>query len=130
MLRRGAITQLRALLQVVFPEYEAIFPLVSSRTAVTLLRAFPAPQDLLAAPRAKVVRVLRAGSRGHLGAEIYERLLTAACSSVGLPGAQGRLRQEIVLTLDRLALFEQQIRALEVELIAALEARAPRLAYG
>ena len=122
VLRRGAITQLRALLQVVFPEYETLFPLVSQRTAVTLLRAFPGPQDLLAAPKAKVLRVLRAGSRGHLGAEIYERLVAAARSSLGLPGAQVRLRQEIVLTLDRLALFEQQIRALEVELVAALEA--------
>src|SRR6266699_222572 len=73
-LRRGALTQLRTLLQVVFPEYETIFPLVSQRTAVMLLRAFPGPQQLLAAPKAKVLRVLRAGSRGHLGAEIYERL--------------------------------------------------------
>src|SRR5438552_11906235 len=122
VLRRGAITQLRALLQVVFPEYETIFPLVSQRTAVLLLRAFPGPQQLLAAPKAKVLRVLRAGSRGHLGAEIYERLVGAARATLGLPGAQVRLRQEIVLTLDRLALFEQQIRALEVELVAALEA--------
>jgi len=122
VLRRGAITQLRALLQVVFPEYEAIFPLVSSRTAVTLLRAFPAPQDLLAATRAKVLRVLRAGSRGHLGPELYERLVAAARASVGLPGAQARLRQEIVLTVDRLALFDRQMQVLEAELIAALEA--------
>jgi len=122
VLRRGAITQLRALLQVVFPEYETIFPLVSQRTAVLLLRAFPGPQQLLAAPKAKVLRVLRAGSRGHLGAEIYERLVGAARATLGLPGAQVRLRQEIVLTLDRLALFEHQIRALEVELVAALEA--------
>ena len=122
VLRRGAITQLRALLQVVFPEYETIFPLVSQRTAVLLLRAFPGPQQLLAAPKAKVLRVLRAGSRGHLGAEIYERLVGAARATLGLPGAQVCLRQEIVLTLDRLALFEHQIRALEVELVAALEA--------
>jgi transposase len=122
VLRRGAITQLRALLQVVFPEYEGIFPLMSQRTAVMVLRAFPGPQDLLAVPKAKVLRVLRAGSRGHLGVATYERLLTAARSSVGLPGAQARLRQEIRQTLDRLALFEQQIEALELELVAALQA--------
>src|SRR5260370_35894942 len=128
VLRRGAITQLRALLQVVFPEYETLFPLVSQRTAVTLLLAFPGPQDLLAAPKAKVLRVLRTGSRGHLGAELYGRLVAAARSSLGLPGAQVRLRQEIVLTLDRLALFEQQIRALQVELVAALDA-VPEMPY-
>jgi hypothetical protein len=60
------------------------------------------------------LRVLRAGEAGQLGAEIYERLVVVARSSLGLPGAQVRLRHESVLALDRLALFEQQIRALEV----------------
>jgi transposase len=122
LLRRGAITQLRTLLQVVFPEFEALFPLVTKKTPFTLLRTFPTPQDLLEVPRTKVLRVLKTASRGHLGAETYAQLVAAAQATLGLPGAQARLRQEILLTLERIALFERQIKALEAELVEALQA--------
>ena len=121
LLRRGAMTQLRSLLQVVFPEFEAIFPLLTKKTPVSLLRAFPTPEDLLQATKAKVLRVLHTASRGHLGAETYERLVTAARATLGLPGAQCRLRQEIGLVLERLALFEQQIKTLEAAMVDALQ---------
>ncbi len=87
LLRRGALTQLRTLLQVVFPEFEALFPSVTKKTPLALLRAFPTPEDLLQASKAKVLRVLRTASRGHLGAATYQRLVTAARATVGLPGA-------------------------------------------
>ncbi len=122
LLRRGAITQLRTLIQVVFPEFEALFPLIAKKTPFTLLRTFPTPHDLLDATRTKVLRVLKTASRGHLGAETYEQLVTAARATLGLPGAQARLRQEILLTLERIALFERQIRALEAELVETLQA--------
>jgi transposase len=122
LLRRGAMTQLRSLLQVVFPEFEAIFPLLTKKTPLALLRACPTPADLLGTSRVKVLRVLHAASRGHLGGETYDRLVSAARATLGLPGAQDRLRQEIVLTLERLALFEQQITALEAAMVQALDA--------
>ncbi|MGH7753273.1 MAG: transposase [Gemmatimonadales bacterium] len=122
LLRRGAITQLRTLLQVVFPEFEALFPLVTKKTPFTLLRTFPTPQDLLDTTKTKVLKVLKTASRGHLGAETYEQLVTAARATLGLPGAQARLRQEILLTLERIALFECQIKTLETELVGALQA--------
>ena len=122
LLRRGAITQLRTLIQVVFPEFEALFPLITKKTPFTLLRLFPTPQDLLDATRTKVLRVLRTASRGHLGAETYEQLVAAGRATLGLPGAQARLRQEILLTLERITLFERQIKALEAELVEALQA--------
>jgi len=122
LLRRGAITQLRTLIQVVFPEFEALFPLIAKKTPFTLLRTFPTPQDLLDATRTKVLRVLKTASRGHLGTEIYDKLVEAARATLGLPGAQARLRQEILLTLERIALFERQIKMVEVELVGALQA--------
>lgn len=120
-LRRAAITQLRTLLQVVFPEFEEIFAFVAKKTPVALLKAFPAPHDLIAAPRAKVLRVLDRASRGHVGLETYERLMAAARSTLGLPGAQRRLRDEILLTLDRLTFFDGQIKALERDMVEALK---------
>lgn len=122
LLRRGAITQLRTLIQVVFPEFEALFPLVTKKTPFTLLRLFPTPQDLLDVSKAKLLRVLKTASRGHLGAETYDKLVEAARATLGLPGAQARLRQEILLTLERITLFERQIKALETELVEALQA--------
>src|SRR6266699_1351428 len=104
-LRRGALTQLRTLLQVVFPEFEEIFPYFTKKTPLVLLRAYPAPLDLLTAPRARVLRLLKTTSRGQLGAQV-------------------RLRHEILLTLDRLALFECQMRVLEDEMVEALKGSA------
>src|SRR2546428_3506374 len=122
LLRRGAITQLRTLIQVVFPEYEALFPLLTKKTPFAVLRTFPTPQDLLDATKTKVLRVLKSASRGHLGAETYDKLVEAARATLGLPGAQARLKQEILLTLQRIALFERPNKALEAQLVAALQA--------
>lgn len=52
----GAMTQLRTLLQVAFPQFEAIFSLFM-KTPLAFLPSFPAPQDPLGAPKAKVLRV-------------------------------------------------------------------------
>jgi transposase len=117
LLRRGAMTQLRTLLQVVFPEFELIFPLLTKKTPLVLLRAFPTPEDLIGAPKAKVLRVLHTASRGHLGQATYDRVTAAARGTLGLPGAQTCLRQEIVLTLQRLTIFEQQLRTLEAAMM-------------
>jgi transposase len=119
-LRRGTLTQLRTLLQVVFPEFEEVFPYFTKKTPLVLLRAYPAPQDLLAAPKTKVLRFLKTTSRGQLGRDTYDRLVAAARSTLGLPGAQARLREEIALTLERLALFERQMRVLEAAMVEAL----------
>ncbi len=121
LLRRGTLTQLRTLLQVVFPEFEALFPLLTKKTPLAVLRAWPSPQDLLAAPKRRVLQVLRRVSRGHLAEERYEALVAAARSTLALPGAPS-LREEIGLTLERLAVFEAQIAAVEARMVTALAA--------
>jgi transposase len=121
LLRRGTITQLRTLLQVVFPEFEALFPLLTKKTPLAVLRAWPGPQDLLAAPKRRVLHLLRTASRGHLAEERYEALVAAARGTLALPGALA-LREEVGLTLERLTLFEAQIAALEARMVTALAA--------
>lgn len=120
LLRRGALTQLRTLLQVVFPEFEALFPQITKKTPLALLRAYPSPQDLLQAPRRQVLRLLHQTSRGHLGADTCERLVAAARTTLGLPAAQSCLPVEIRLTLERVDLFDRQIVALEASMRTAL----------
>jgi transposase len=122
LLRRGALTQLRTLLQVVFPEFETLFPRITKKTPLAVLRAYPAPQDLLATPRRQVLRVLRQASRGHCTTATYEHLIAAARTTLGLPGAQSGLRHEIGLTLERVDTYDRQIRDLEQRMVVALAA--------
>jgi transposase len=119
--RRGVISQIRTLLQVVFPEFEEVFPHLLMKTPFVLLRAYPGPQDLLAAPRRVVLRLLKTSSHGQLGKARYEQLVAAAKATIGLPGAQARLRPEIARALDRLRLYEEQITAVEAEMVEALQ---------
>lgn len=108
VLHRGTLTRLRTILQVVFPEFEQLFGRFTKRTPLALLAAFPGPADLLTAPRRRVLAVLETASRGHLGAQKYTALCEAARATLGLPGAQGALREEIPLLLELWRLVDRQ----------------------
>jgi len=83
-LRRGVITRLRTSLDVVFPEFPALFASPVKKTARALLRQYPGPEALRQAPRRAVLAVLKRESRNHLGRELYDRLLAAAEHTVAL----------------------------------------------
>jgi len=135
LMRRAALTQLRSLLQVVFPEFEAIFPRVARKTPLAVLQAWPSPQGILAAPRRSLLRLLRTTSHGQCAVATRDALVAAAASTLALPGTQGCLSEEIGLTVERLTLLDRQIGAVEERmktvLVAAPEATAllsiPRL---
>lgn len=120
-LRKGCITRLRTVLQVVFPEYEHFFSSFTHRTPIAMLAAFPSPEDLLRAPKRKVLKVLKEASRNHLGIEAYETLTEAARNTLALPTAQGVLRDEIGLLIERYTLYERQIEHLEQQMTSALD---------
>ena len=122
VLHRGLITRLRTVLHVVFPEFETLFGRFTKKTPFALLAAFPGPADLLAAPVRKVLAVLRRASRGHLGAEKCAALREAAAETLGLPGAQGVLREEIPLLLEQYALIARQREVIEARMQARLAA--------
>jgi transposase len=121
LLRRGGLTQLRTMLQVVFPEFEELFANVSKKTPMALLAAYPTPQSLLAAPKRAVLKLLRETSRGQHQDETYAHLLVAARSTLGLPGAQRSLRREIEQATERLELFARQITEVEELMVEALK---------
>jgi transposase len=120
VLHRGALTRLRTILHVVFPEFEQLFGRFTKRTPLALLAAFPGPGDLLAAPKRRVLAVLHEASQGHLGTEKYAALCQAAHATLGLPGAQGVLREEIPLLLEQWWLVERQRRVIEAKMQATL----------
>lgn len=119
-LRYAAITRLTSVLDVVFPEYQQIFAVLHQPTALAVLEAFPGPAALLAAPKRKVLTVLRKASRNHLGDARYEELFTAAQNSLALPGAQGMLKDEIPLIIERLRLSNAQLGTITERMIAVL----------
>jgi transposase len=127
-LRRGVIARLRTTLDVVFPEFTTLFVSPVKKTARTLLREYPGPEDLHAAPRRAVLALLRRESRNHMGRGMYDQLLEAATHTIALPSAQGATKDEIPLLIERLELYESQMRriehAMERELAVLPAARA------
>jgi transposase len=116
LLRRAALTRLRTTLQVLFPEYEQIFPCLTKRTPLVLLRAFPAPADLLRASPRRVLAVLAQASRGHVGIATCAALRQAAATTLGAPGAAPALRDDVVFLLEQLALYERQLAHVEAQM--------------
>jgi len=108
-------------LQVVFPEYEHFFKSFTHRTPMAMLAAFPSPEDLLRAPKRKVLKVLKDASRNHLGLDAYTMLTEAARNTLALPTAKGALREEIGLLVERYALYERQIEQIEQRMVAELD---------
>lgn len=120
-LRNAAITRLISVLDVVFPEYERLFAQIEKPTALALLKAFPGPAALLAAPKRRVLRVLKEASRGHLGTGRYDALMHAAQQTLGLPGAQGVLKDELPLIIARLELCNAQLAELKRRMTAVMQ---------
>jgi transposase len=120
-LRKGCLTRLRTVVQVVFPELERLFKSFAYSTPLALLQGYPGPQELLQAPKRQVLRLLRKASRNHLGEETYEALVRAAQSTLALPVAQGVLKGEIGLLLERYALYQRQVGLLEDRMVVALD---------
>lgn len=120
-LRRGTITRLRTALDVVFPEFQAIFFSPAKPTARAVLAAFPGPDALLAAKPLHVRRVLKAASRNHAVKETYAKLIEAARQTVALPTAQGAQATEVTMLIERIELFDRQLRVIEAAMRAQLD---------
>jgi transposase len=118
--RRSTINRLKSLLQVVWPEFEGIFPNFGKATPLVLLEAFPTPDALVAAPRRRVLGVLRQASRGHHADATYAALLASAQATLALPGAQRTLGDELRLLCAQFALYEGQIATIEAAMVRAM----------
>lgn len=110
--RSATINRLRAILQVVFPEFERIFGRFTKKTAQAVLAEYPGPGALLAAPAAEVLDLLKKTGRGCAEAK-HRQLVDAARSTLGLPVAQGVLSRELPLLVEQLRLYQRQIAYVE-----------------
>ena len=120
MQRRAAITRLTSTLELVFPEFESLFAQIQKPMPLAILEAFPGPAALRAAPKRKVLAVLKKASRNHLGADTYDRLMRAAEATLGLALAQGAPARELPLLVAQIRMFEAHLRQVEAEMVAVL----------
>ena len=118
--RRAAIVRLRTTLEIMFPEFERLFPDFTKRTPHQLLRAYPGPAALLTASPADVLRLLRAESRGKHAALALDRLLCAARVSLGVSGSQQSLARELQLLVDQVTLYDAQLAQVETLMVEQL----------
>jgi transposase len=122
VLRSSEVTRLRSVLQVVFPEFEEVFPHFNKKTPFVVLREFPSPDAVIKAPKRRVLKVIKDASRGHLGEAKYQQLLEAARRTIALPGAQSVLKDEIPMLLRRIEVYTEDAAALEEEMVRTLHA--------
>ena len=108
--------QCKALMERAFPEYESLFSDMFGAGSLAVLKAFPAPAEIVKAELQTLEHTLREASRGRLGRARAEELKSAARSSVGVKSLALQVRV-IVETIEFIA--EQSV-ALEAALDAML----------
>ena len=114
--RTAALTRLKSVLQVVWPEFEQVFPKFQYITPLKVLARYPGPADLLKAPKRQVLKLLKEISRNHLGEKTYLQLVAAGERTVGLPIAQGALKGEIPLLIEQIDVFARQMELIETHM--------------
>jgi transposase len=82
--RTATINQLQHLIFIVFPEFLRIMKNINTKTAVHLVKYYPAAQDIAALGVEDLTAIMRKISRGKLGRERAEALVAAAKNSVGI----------------------------------------------
>jgi transposase len=128
VLRRAAITRLKMVLELVFPEYERTFKEFLSRTSLAVLKAYPGPATILAARKRVLRSLIKRESQNHLKKAHFDRLIAAAGNSLALPGAQGVLKDEIPMLIELIEVYENQLATYEQRMRVAL-AQVPEGEY-
>jgi transposase len=116
VMRNASLSRTKATQQILFPEFERIFKDFQKPTARALMKAFPGPEEVLSAPKSKVINLIRRMSRGQMGEQTYEQLHAAATASLALPGEMISLKAELHLLLEQVAFYTQQIKIVEARM--------------
>ncbi len=115
--------QVRALLRVVFPEFQRVMgsPGVFTRSGLRLLEQFPTPRSYEAVDDRQLSILLRRWSRGRLARDRARALLRAADQSVGVVAGLESRAWILRRAVRELTSLEGEIRAAEVRMTRALE---------
>ncbi len=119
---RGAALRRRAhmLLDLVFPEYPALFARPFQGSSRTLLRRAVTAQAFETWPLADLTQTLQRASRGRLGEEKAQAIHAAAQTSLGIRSLNQVAALEMTWLLEQMDLLDQQIKAIDQTLTQLL----------
>ena len=118
--------KLIALIDRVFPEYEAQFDTIFCKSSVALLKKYPTPQKLSNAHLDKLTELLWNSSNGHFGEWKARELRELARNSFGVEDCDGAYSTLILLMLDQIQSLSGKADALEKEIFRLLIRRSRR----
>ena len=110
-----------ALLDQVFPEYDALFSDTFGVTSKEVLSQYPAPEDLLTVSTRKLSNLLEKTSHGRLGKEKAEQLKAAAANSFGVSFARDAFAFQIRQLVEQMEFLERQVTELEAQISSLLK---------
>lgn len=108
--------QVIALLDQLFPEYQALFSDTFGKTSVELLLSHTTPEDILALDTDALVEILARCSRGRLGLAKAEQIQSAAAHSFGVKFGKDAFSFQIRSLLAQIQLVEAQIDQLDAQI--------------
>ena len=112
--------QCRALMDRAFPEYETLFSNMFSMSSIAVLKAFPAPAEIVKTDIQTIERILSQASRGRLGRTRAKELAAAAKSSVGVSFGAKSLALQVRVMVETIEFITGQIAELESALDSML----------
>ena len=110
-----------ALLDQVFPEYDALFSDTFGVTSKEILSQYPVPEELLTVSTRKLTTLLENASHGRFGKEKAEQLKAAAANSFGVSFAKNAFAFQIRQLVEQLEFLEGQIMELEAQISSLLK---------
>ena len=110
-----------ALLDQVFPEYDALFSDTFGVTSKEVLSQYPTPEDLLTVSTRKLSNLLEKTRHGRLGKEKAEQLKAAAANSFGVSFARDAFAFQIRQLVEQMEFLERQVTELEAQISSLLK---------
>ena len=108
--------QIVAILDRLFPEFEACFNDIFSKSSMAVLDEFADPEELARCPLEELAELLFEKSNGRLGAAKAEHLKETASRSFGTGYAKRSMKFELKLLLEQVRFTQEQILEIEVKL--------------
>lgn len=105
-----------ALLDQVFPEYDALFSDTFGVASKEVLLKYPTPEDMLTVSTRKLAGLLSKASKGRLGEEKARELKDAATGSFGVSFAKDAFAFQIRQLIEQLLFLEKQVEELEAQI--------------
>lgn len=110
--------KLSSSLRVTFPGYNTIFSDITSNSSIAILSDYPTPQAILAAPKDKLVSILKTQSRKGLAwsEEKYYKLIDLAKEAILIGIPLEALAFKITSSINFIITFETEINNLKKEI--------------